>query len=81
MRARRIDVLRVRAYAHRVKFALFPFDIEEAIDSVTRDFAAKRERVARLGAEDDMVDVDGAFKAAGLVGAFEVAGQIVPVLF
>lgn len=43
---------------------------------VAFDVAAEGEHVASLGAEFDMVAVDEAFDAAGLIGTFEVAAEL-----
>lgn len=62
-------------------FAVFAVNAVFAGHFVAVNAAAKGEDIAGFGAEDDVVLIDGAFEAAGLVGAFEVAGELVAVLF
>lgn len=67
--------------AFGLPFAVFAAEAVFAGHFVAIDAAAKGEDIAGFGSEDDVVDVDGAFEAAGLVGSFEVSGEFVAVLF
>ena len=64
-----------------VEFAGAAAGVEGAFDGVAVDLAAEAEGFAGLGAEENVVVVDGAPEAARLVGAFEVAGNRVARLF
>ena len=68
-------------FAEGVEFAGATAGVEGTFDGVASDLAAECEDFTGFGAEDDVVIVDSSFEAAGLVGAFEVAGDRVAVLF
>jgi hypothetical protein len=49
--------------------------LNDALDAGSLDAPAKGQDVAGFGANDEVLIVDGAFYAAGLIRAFEVAGD------
>lgn len=51
-----------------------------AVNSRSVDPPAKRQNTASLGTNDEMLIIDGALHAAGLVGPFEMAGNDTPLL-
>ena len=66
--------------ADGLPFAVFAVDAVFPRHFVAIDASAKGEDVAGFGAEDNVMDVDGAFEAAGLIGSLEVTGELVAVL-
>src|ERR1700760_2456228 len=67
-------------FADGVELAGAAAGVESAFDGVAVDLAAEPEGFTGFGAEEDVVVVDGALEAAGLVGAFKVAGDGVAFL-
>jgi len=54
--------------------------LNPALHAIPCDSASKGQYEAGLGAEDDVLLIDGAFKAARLARAFEMAGEDGPIL-
>ena len=63
------------------ELAFAPAVVKGAVDRVPVHSSAKGQNVACLGSNQDVVQVDRALDATGLIGSLEMAGQRAAVLF
>ena len=61
--------------------SVYSADTEIPLHRVAIDHSSEGEYISRFGAKYNVTYVDRAFYPSRLIGALEVAGQIVPVLF
>jgi hypothetical protein len=78
LRARTVQTKSIGAFGFPL--AMLAVNSVRSRHLITFDFSAEGKHVASLGAEYDVMHVDGPFNSAGLVRALEVTRQLIAIL-